>query len=131
MLKTSCVDPVIGKPCYLWGRHVAQDVDLNLIRFWIGTCNSHHLGSCLPKPVREGTLENVIDIRAEMVVSAPTGCVYAALSYVWGTSSVSQLKLTSATQQRLKSRGGLSPLWNDILQTIRDSMLLCQYLDIP
>ncbi|KAF2810897.1 HET-domain-containing protein, partial [Mytilinidion resinicola] len=57
---------------------------------------------------------------------------YAALSYVWGTPQVPQLRntLKGGVRSRLMKPGGLADLYDDIPTTLKDAMQLCQSLKI-
>lgn len=63
-----------------------------------------------------GSHGRMININQRKIVNMITNCDYAALTYVWG--SVEQLQLSSATEKRLKRKGGLSGESQDLPQVI-------------
>jgi hypothetical protein len=121
----------------LKGRLLGQNcIDLDVIKMWIRSCEGGHGMSCVPASITTVQHSNrtpftfrVIDIRRRCVTEAPLNCRYLALSYTWGTPDVPQLKLTSESQARLFTAGGLGDLHTDIPTTIRDAMTLCEMLE--
>jgi hypothetical protein len=76
---------------YLWGRREEEKVNLALVQSWIDDAARVSSAEEFETP------DLIIDIKAKMLVPAPTKCQYAALSYVWGPPNVPQLKLTDQT----------------------------------
>ncbi|KAJ8109882.1 hypothetical protein OPT61_g7133 [Boeremia exigua] len=62
--------------------------DLTLVEGWIKFCSKHHSKRC-PDPLRINQSGfapiKVIDCLTREVLTAPKGCTYIALSYVWGS----------------------------------------------
>lgn len=77
----------LPKKYFYSGRKVPQGrVDFELLKGWITHCESVHRGNCNSELLganRPFSLM-VIDILKRVVVPAPSGCRYVALSYVWG-----------------------------------------------
>ncbi|TVY22956.1 hypothetical protein LHYA1_G008166 [Lachnellula hyalina] len=78
----------------LRAREVSEDANLDLVRTFLKTCREHHHGTCgrlIPhEPIQQGF--RVIDCNMDdpTLIGAeeqPWGIKYAALSYVWGTTS--------------------------------------------
>ncbi|KAH6614284.1 heterokaryon incompatibility protein-domain-containing protein, partial [Boeremia exigua] len=68
-------------------------IDWDLVKSWVGQCYAtHERYDCRPV---ELSLRDVcvIDCVSRSVVPLPRGCEYAALSYVWGISTTSDLPL--------------------------------------
>ncbi|KAH8687162.1 heterokaryon incompatibility protein-domain-containing protein [Tricladium varicosporioides] len=111
------------------GRAVnTERADLKRIRNWCESCSHNHGTKCKPiKWKRDNDMQiRMINVRERRVMNAPPGCEYFALSYLWGSSA--PLKLTSETEERLTSLGGLSDPLEDIPQTIKDAIYLTERL---
>jgi hypothetical protein len=63
--------------------------DFHIIRSWIRTCELTHAGRTLCSIGSTDDLKSlkVIDCEQLVVIPAPPGCKYTALSYVWGSPS--------------------------------------------
>ncbi len=136
-----CVDKTAGLPVKGTGREMDDLVDLSRVKGWIETCRSRHGDTC-ERPSWLGNMESVpglrmIDVVGKNIVSAPPGCRYLALSYVWGQRLLStktaatpgqNLALTALKSNiaRLGEEGGLACL--ALPQTIRDAMELTERL---
>jgi hypothetical protein len=124
---------ISDEACYLWGRRVEDSVDLNLVRFWISQCNGieKHEG-CEPTESWSDPPEYLIDTSSRMLVPNPGPCQFAALSYVWGGPDVPQLKLEKLQElEPGRDTWNLGTYWEQVPNTIRDAILLCELLSIP
>lgn len=68
--------------------------DINIARGWQSYCLRNHFAECCEKRGAPPQNLNVLDCETRMIVAAPVGCEYAALSYVWGTSTQDQVPTT-------------------------------------
>lgn len=69
-------------------------IDFTVVRRWLDLCDAHHGKACRRNPVlkelkrshptKEVPSFRCIDVEQNCVVILPSGCRYAALSYVWG-----------------------------------------------
>ncbi len=119
-----CLDAGAGLPTKGTGRDVTDLVDLGRVKKWIDTCQSRHGGVC-DKPHWLGAQQTVlglrvIDVLAKRVVSAPPGCRYLALSYVWGASF-----LPTAAAEVLKPRLASMALSCNIVSLGEEGGLSC------
>jgi hypothetical protein len=111
--------------CLFKARRIQDTVDLALVSSWLSTCEEHHTFGCQPESPPTGLFDfRVIDVESGCVTDAPLACKYIALSYVWG--GVDQLQLTSVTQKELQQKGGLFRSWQQMPNSIRDAVTLCQ-----
>ncbi|KAG8529024.1 uncharacterized protein KY384_006714 [Bacidia gigantensis] len=108
-------------------------VDPSFLRIWINSFQDIHRSWCsmMAKPrvkhiIRGFKLIDIIDMR---VVDATTNATYVALSYVWGTST-EWLRCSQSNVETLQQMRGLSRLYSQIPQTIRDAMTICKYLGV-
>jgi hypothetical protein len=111
---------------FLQGRRTGIQLDFSLVRSWVKTCADTHGMTCSPisLPYNQSRRPSrLIDVEKGMVVSAPSQCSYAALSYRWSNG---QLMLQQSTYYRLTHPGGVDTQSDDIPLTIRDSILLCR-----
>ncbi|PQE13222.1 Heterokaryon incompatibility protein [Rutstroemia sp. NJR-2017a BBW] len=108
----------------LRAREVSEEANLDLVRTFLDVCREHHHGTCgrvIPhEPIQQGF--RVIDCTVDdpTLLGAqeqPWGIKYAALSYVWGTSSADRepwpktvLDAVAVTKEL-----GLQYLWVDRL----------------
>ncbi|KAF3402221.1 hypothetical protein DPV78_003595 [Talaromyces pinophilus] len=113
------------------GRRMDGTLNIPLVKRWIDTCSkeckAHRIfksNSSISGPKR------VINTKQLLIRYAPSDCIYAALSYTWGSKTISQLRLTKKNELQLMSSGGLRSFWNNISQTIRDAICLCDSLGI-
>ncbi|KAJ9662975.1 factor activating pos9 [Coniosporium apollinis] len=116
----------------LRGRAVRSQVDMKLLESWVRRCHEDHEVQCRPEP-RDEHLRldfKLIDVNSGAVVHSSVRASFAALSYVWGPQSVRQVELSSDTYSLLTTRG-LSEIWEDVPQTIRDAIALCRSIGIP
>lgn len=113
---------------FLQGRRTGIQLDFNLASSWIKSCTDTHGTTCSPISLpydQSRRPSRLIDVEKGMVVSTPSTCTYAALSYRW---SDGQLMLQKSTYNRLTHPGGLDTQSDDIPLTIRDSILLCRQM---
>jgi hypothetical protein len=112
------------------GRVIPPQLNFDQPKLWMKLCSTRHGAVCTPqhKPVFRPTFK-VIDAKQRRVVHAPIECSYIALSYVWGTG-VPLLTLNETTKQRLYESEGLADSWTDIPTTIKDSMYVCEMLEV-
>ncbi|OQV09030.1 hypothetical protein CLAIMM_13213 isoform 1 [Cladophialophora immunda] len=89
---------------------------------WLNVCETTHGDACEARDIPAGM--KVIDVKSRVVVDAPDGCVYTALSYVWGSDGA--------------ANSGDTPDWAADLQspqlipnTILDAITVTRRLNIP
>ncbi|KAF2491848.1 HET-domain-containing protein [Lophium mytilinum] len=120
-------------------REIPPVVDIALIKQWLDLCKTSCSGICAPDPIvpKPNCPIFMIDVNSRKVVPALQGgegttTDYAALSYVWGSPEVPQLRntLEGGVRSRLMEPGGLADLHIDIPTTLKDAMQLCQLLGI-
>jgi hypothetical protein len=85
-----------------------------MVNQWLQTCATEHQETCGMQESGPSNLRGflVIDCDNRMIGPAPSGCIYAALSYVWGssTSTAPYTDRSSASDRELilfKERDGL------------------------
>jgi hypothetical protein len=63
-------------------------VNWNHVKDWLWTCAQYHKSTCGTCESTASQLQgfNVIDCTTRKIISAPEGCEFVALSYVWGSS---------------------------------------------
>lgn len=121
----------------LQGRSMTPEVDIILIQEWLKICDNRHncmrdLGRSRPSP---GSMDWMINVPQRKLVRWTPGLSsphYAALSYVWGHENVPQLKHRAHGDNfmMLTTPQGLGDHCEDVPLTIRDSLRLCEYLNI-
>lgn len=88
-----CAEPITAKALTQGSfRVVPPKVQIsNLLSQQLERCKSTH-GSCSPENQNGSTPigTRVIDCRSRRVISAPEGCQYLALSYVWGNEKCAE-----------------------------------------
>lgn len=67
-------------------RIIPRSADLSLVNQWLQYCKSRHNRLCGVKVAQLSNLR-VIDCYSLSVVSAPSSCLYVALSYVWSKAN--------------------------------------------
>lgn len=87
-----------------------KSISIGIIASWLETCKDMHSSQCgdntyIHDDIRHGP-SLLIDTLDGCLVSAPLGVRYVALSYVWGSSSISS-STTKATLSSFKLHGGL------------------------
>jgi hypothetical protein len=117
----------VGRTKEFHGRRVSRNVNISLLKRWIHICENEHRERCelvwwrtgevLPKSVR------VLDVARMAIVSAPPGCRYVALSYVWGGPGESYWT-TKANIKKRRVPGGLDTsvlpdTISDVIQLVR------------
>jgi hypothetical protein len=67
----------------------ANAINWSLLRGWLHMCETEHQETCAVLQADDLQLRGfqVIDCESRQIVPAPPGCKYAALSYVWGSST--------------------------------------------
>lgn len=65
-------------------RVVGGGIDLSGLRAQMEVCGDTHGDACRSHATPELLSTRMVDVVARRVVACPPGCVYAALSYVWG-----------------------------------------------
>ena len=96
----------------------AKHVDFDQIRGWIKDCYMNH-GECCSGDAHHSLRQlRVIDCGSNIVVPAPVGCHYVALSYVWGQHNdafddLQNPPKTIADSIYLTQRLGYQYLWID------------------
>lgn len=66
---------------------MSPQVNYKLLRQWLDFCKKHHSNSCNAENLHRLKSFIAIDCDSGKLVSPPSGCAYAALSYVWGAIS--------------------------------------------
>ncbi|KAH7029941.1 hypothetical protein B0J12DRAFT_539089, partial [Macrophomina phaseolina] len=113
------------------GRTIRRQVDFDLLRSWIWTCDEAHGRLCSSYPFKEATKPSRlidIDLTCVKMVKQANDLAYAALSYVWGPHTTKQRELNERTKSRLEARDGLSD--SQVPRTIRDAMTVCSKIGI-
>ena len=95
-----------------------SNIDVDQVNAWIKDCDTSHYSDCAGNITGELQLLRVIDCYQRIVVPAPVGCCYVALSYVWGQhiSEPDQLQnppKTIADSIHLTQKLGYNYLWID------------------
>lgn len=102
----------------LRGRIVAPEININLIKRWVKSCDSEHKQCRGLSPGDSQHQIRLIDVEREIVVSASLAEDYVALSYVWGRNTAPLL--TRGTLPQYTSLRGFKGL--TIPTTISDTM---------
>ncbi|KAF2825081.1 HET-domain-containing protein [Ophiobolus disseminans] len=97
-------------------RFTLGGIPIEIIQKMIANCKSDHGVVCTPQSSTVLRNLNVIDLEQRRVISAPSGCEYVALSYVWGNQACEALQ-----------SGSLSAL-TVLPKTVHDSCVLAQKL---
>ncbi|KAL8909783.1 MAG: hypothetical protein Q9171_004902 [Xanthocarpia ochracea] len=107
------------------GRYVLPEVNTNLIRHWVQSCNSQH-DACRSPVLKTSRNQNIrlIDVQESRIISATLVEKYVALSYVWGPAT--KPSLTRETLSQCSYPGGLKDLM--IPRTISDAIQLVKYI---
>lgn len=85
--KLGSIQYLPSRPMSFFGQRVNPNlVDMALVKSWLTSCQRHHGRSCGAAGEASKRLRffRVIDINSRTVISAPSECSYATLSYVWG-----------------------------------------------
>ncbi|OJJ07775.1 hypothetical protein ASPVEDRAFT_374523 [Aspergillus versicolor CBS 583.65] len=113
------------------GRTLPQNLNIPLVKRWVGTCSERCASACnLERPDVDARPARVIDTKRLMVQEMPSTREYAALSYTWGRSDVTQFELTKENEPQLTKPGGLTEVYTEIPRTVRDAITLCRDLGI-
>ena len=128
--------PGLSELNFMKARRVMPTVNTELLTTWIEHCATHG-DECQPAALPSSLKPSVrmIDLQKRMTVSMAEipdeNPRFAALSYVWG-KGVKQLENTTigGVDELLRSEGFLSDDNQDIPNTIKDAMKLCQRLNI-
>ncbi|KAF2456109.1 heterokaryon incompatibility protein-domain-containing protein [Lineolata rhizophorae] len=131
--------PASGSRGFLRGRSLAEHVDLDMARGWLGRCRKEHGQSCVKTylniPAHPAQLPGflVIDVQKYCLVplpfSSPAERVsqYAALSYVWGQTN--RPVATKATLAQFSEPGAFQRVL--VPKTIRDAIEVTRELGLP
>ena len=65
-------------------RLLSNRIDYGLLQGWYQFCEQHHRETCATNSKDYPEKLKVIDCQARKIVASPPGCLYVALSYVWG-----------------------------------------------
>ena len=95
-------------------------VNYNLILRWMKSCNDNHSAACLSQFGTPMPAFKVIDSTTRRIVTAPEGCKYLALSYLWGHQS------TTKEQQHF-SQGKLD---DHVPRVVKDAIEVAHELEI-
>ena len=100
------------------------------LSLWVRKCledphDSHF--DCAKSRFTTRTLDTLrlIDVKAMCLKSKQLPTKYAALSYVWGPSHLTQLKLHQTEVEAMSKRNALRRRWDEVPATIRDAMEVC------
>ncbi|KAI0470009.1 heterokaryon incompatibility protein-domain-containing protein [Xylariaceae sp. FL0804] len=109
----------------------ASQVDFDMIKGWLGTCESEH-PKCIPQ-AREIKLDlsffRCIDVTEMRVAPIPITTRYVALSYRWGdVKDCEPFLLVKGNKEELFAEGGVQKNWKAIPRTIRDAIDLARDL---
>ncbi|KAI1768195.1 heterokaryon incompatibility protein-domain-containing protein [Hypoxylon sp. FL1150] len=109
------------------GREVPATLDTDLLKGWLHRCNTEHENCLLPDeqqdPLFKSSMVRLIDVEERKVImTAPKGQEYVALSYVWGKDTKGIL--TKATLEVLSSPCSISEDPEAIPKSILDAMRL-------
>lgn len=127
------------EPFALQGLPVRKDAaDITRLCNWIRTCEGSH--PKLHKSIHAFSPEmetlRVIDVDEGCLVTVPTPCRYACLSYVWGKNAASLVHLTLETKATLESPGifsngsiVISQTYLDAIKVTRDIGLRYLWID--
>ncbi|KAI9797296.1 MAG: hypothetical protein M1835_001314 [Candelina submexicana] len=115
-------------PLY-FGRIIPNyETDFSLLRQWPSLCERYH-GVVCNEPLTPKVLETngssslrLIDVQQLCIVSAPPGCRYIALSYLWGRNARSQFRATKENMASLGVRRSLAKV--ELPKTIGDAIVL-------
>jgi hypothetical protein len=105
---------------------IKDTFEADLVRGWLGHCNSHHDCWTENLPLSGQFTLRVIDVEELCITEAPSPCHYAALSYVWG--KIRQPVLDSKNSSFLSAKGSLSKL--NLPQTVKDAIYICKSLQL-
>ncbi|CAL3972318.1 unnamed protein product [Diplocarpon coronariae] len=114
-----------GKEEVLRGRIVQPELDLSLLKRWIGMCKGGHEAICNPGKMSDesdGITLRVIDTVEMRIVDLPSTAEYVVLSYVWGATK--QLRLLHGNLEAFTKPFGLERPRENIPRTILDAMEL-------
>lgn len=119
-----------GRKDAFHGRRVGTEVNINMIRKWMQTCEKEHGPDCADvwKDVIEQLPQDmkIIDVVNMAIVEAPQNCRYMALSYMWGNVSTEYVTLSKNVVERCK-KDSLKNV--ELPRTIRDAIRLVQELE--
>lgn len=119
-----CTDFDMEHPVFR-GRDIQPEVDTNLIKQWIQSCNIHHKHCHLPTlELARGQNIRLIDVQRYRIISTTLAENYVALSYVWGPDS--KPLLTQIILSKYSSPGGLKDM--TIPRTISDAIQLMLHI---
>jgi hypothetical protein len=103
-----------------------RKIDVGPLMRFLDICEDYE--SCSPHEVDVPGLR-VIDVQQGCVISAPPGCHYVALSYVWGR--VKQIRLTKETEELLTSPGSVTLESSLLSNVLRDALYFCTLMGRP
>ncbi|PVH75299.1 HET-domain-containing protein [Cadophora sp. DSE1049] len=121
-------DGAMGRDAVLRGRVVQPELDVELLKRWIGLCHDHD-DICKPGRMMDeatGLVIRVIDVGDMCIVDLPRDAEYVVLSYVWGTTS--QLRLLQENVAEFTTPQGLEKYVGDIPKTISYAIDLTRQL---
>jgi len=110
-----------------YGRRVNPlQVDFELIRGWLESCQSWHGSACLVDGPTSGLQLRFVDVVNNCITETFSECRYIALSYVWGAAKTLQARKDNI--KTLETPGALSRLKQQLPLTIQDSMSVVRKL---
>lgn len=104
-------------------RRIGPHFEASVAKEWLKCCRNTHADECT-KDVPPMTGLKLIDCRSLMVVDAPQRSLYAALSYVWGSSA------SAASNFSLSENNSPTALPSDLPRVISDAITFTKALDL-
>lgn len=116
---------------HAWGsKRLTPYCNFKELSSWVRGCSEDlhdtHFG-CAKGRFETHTLDTLrlIDVKAMCLTLKQLPTKYAALSYVWGPSHLTQLKLHQMDVEAMSKRNALRKRWNEVPTTVRDAMRVC------
>ena len=109
-------------PAFSFRQLQPTSIDFTVLKGWLGYCRDHHSKTCgiLPAYPKKSPDLKVIDCTTGRIVNAPSGCNFAALSYVWGSSHT--------REQGTAQHWGFLP--DNLPKTVSDAISVVLQLDL-
>ncbi len=107
---------------------LSDPINVDLIRSWLGTCDTHHSDHCQGWATNAGDPGPswLVHVHRRCIVPAEPGVRYATLSYVWGQAACTSL-MKETIEVFEKDASLMDP---DLPKTISDSMKLTAALGL-
>jgi hypothetical protein len=107
----------LGSKIFL-GRAVGTQLDIDLAKYWLESCEEHHCQYCgAPPPVEDDSRRLsdapkqllVIDVNQHCIVELPASSAYMTLSYCWPARN-DYVMLLKTNERQLRSPGSLKTM---------------------